>query len=85
MSDSSKSPATNGTFPAPPYPEEDPTEVLKVRLEETRLPPHLKEEILAELPPPDEQERLYRELQAQGGYSFEQLFDSLYVEIGPKP
>ena len=56
---------------------------LKRRLEETRLPPDLKERILAGLPPPEERERLFRELQEKGGLSSEQFFASLEVEPQP--
>jgi hypothetical protein len=73
--------------PIPPDPDlgEDPTEALKQRLEETRLPAHLKEWFFAELPPEEERERMYRELQENGGFSFEQLFDSLDPEVEPQP
>lgn len=66
-------------------PGEDPTEALKQRLEETRLPADVKEQILAELPPPQERERLLRELQEKGGLSSEQLFASLGLEVEPQP
>lgn len=56
---------------------------LKRRLEETRLPAYLKQQILAELPPPEERERLYRELQEKGGLSVEQFFASL--GLAPEP
>jgi hypothetical protein len=46
-------------------------------VEETRLPTKLKEQILAELPPVEERERLFRELQEQGGLSWEQFQASL--------
>jgi hypothetical protein len=75
MSDSNERPADT------PGPVDDPTEMLKQRLEETRLPPDLKEQFLAELPPPEERERLYRELQEKGGFSFEQLFDPPIPEV----
>jgi hypothetical protein len=55
----------------------DQTVELKRRLEETRLPGDLKAQILAELPSPEEQERLYRELQEKGGLSFEEFSASL--------
>jgi hypothetical protein len=63
----------------------DPTEALKRGLAENRLPADLKEQILAELPPPEEQERLYRELMEKGGLSFEQFFDSLCAEFEERP
>ncbi len=62
-------------------PSEDPTEMLKRDLEATRLPPDLKEQILAELPPPEEQERMYRELIEEGGLSFEECFGPLFAEF----
>jgi hypothetical protein len=62
---------------------DDPREALKQRLEETRLPAELKARILAELPSPEEQERMYRELQAQGGLSAEEFFATLGLE-GPQ-
>jgi len=58
---------------------------LKQRLEETRLPADLREQILAQLPPPEEQERLYREMQENGGLSSEQFFASLGLEAQPRP
>jgi hypothetical protein len=63
----------------------DPTLELKRRLEDTRLPANLKEEILAKLPTPQEQERLYRELQMNGGLSFAQFLDSIGIEVEPQP
>jgi hypothetical protein len=60
-------------------------EQLKQRLEETRLPADLKEQILANLPPPEEQERLYREIQQNGGFKSEQFFASLGLEAEPQP
>jgi hypothetical protein len=117
MSDSTKRPPAEDTFPAPPLmavpptsrragepeakpdteqsnhavgavpsgPGEDPTEALKRRLEETRLPADVKEHILAALPPPEERERLLRELQEKGGLSSEQFFASLGLEVEPQP
>jgi hypothetical protein len=58
---------------------------LKQRLEETRLPANLKEHIVGNLPPPDEQERLYREIQQNGGLSSEQFFTSLRLESEQTP
>jgi hypothetical protein len=63
----------------------DLTAELKRRLEETRLPANLKEQILAELPPLEERERLFRELQEKGGLSPEQFFASLGIEAKPPP
>jgi hypothetical protein len=64
---------------------QDLTVELKRRLEETRLPPHLKEQILADLPPPEERERLFRELRDKGGLSSEQFFASLGLEVDQQP
>ncbi|HEV3078850.1 MAG TPA: hypothetical protein VGY66_03700 [Gemmataceae bacterium] len=57
------------------------TEELKRRLDETRLPASLKEQILAQLPSAQEQERLYRDLQEKGGLSFQEFLHSLGVEV----
>jgi hypothetical protein len=57
---------------------------LKRRLEETRLPASLKKQILAGLPSAEEQELLYRELQEKGGLSFDQVLDSLGLEVEPQ-
>jgi hypothetical protein len=69
----------------PSGPGEDPTEALKRRLEEIRLPADVKAQILAELPPPEERERLFRELQEKGGLSSEQFLASLGLEVEPQP
>ncbi|MCI0462355.1 MAG: hypothetical protein L0Z62_35840 [Gemmataceae bacterium] len=69
----------------PSGPGADPTEALKRRLEETRLPADLKAQILAELPPPEERERLFQELQEKGGLSSEQFLASLGLEVEPQP
>ncbi len=58
---------------------------LKRRLEETRLPANLREQILAQLPLPEERERLFRELQEKGGLASEQFFASLGLEVEPQP
>jgi len=58
---------------------------LKRGLEQTRLPANLREQILAELPPPEERERLFREIQEKGGMSFDQLMESLGLEVHPQP
>jgi hypothetical protein len=75
----------DGAVPEGPGPGNDPTEELKRGLEKTRLPADLKAQILAELPPPEEQERLYREMQEKGGLSFEEYFESLIQEFEPQP
>lgn len=58
----------------------DPTVELKKRLEETRLPPDVREQILAQLPPPEEQERLFKELLESGGLTSEEFFASLGIQ-----
>jgi hypothetical protein len=58
---------------------------LKRNLEQYRLPADQREQILAELPPPEERERLYRELQEKGGMSFDQFMKSLGLEVHPQP
>jgi hypothetical protein len=50
---------------------------LKRRLEKNRLPAAIKEQILASLPPLEEQERLYRQLCEKGGLSSEEFLASL--------
>lgn len=90
MSDSSERPAAEGSPPSTAGNGDsgspgDPRESLKRRLEGTRLPAELKEQILAELPPPEERERLYRELQEKGGLSPEEFLASLGTEGEPQP
>jgi 3-hydroxyisobutyrate dehydrogenase-like beta-hydroxyacid dehydrogenase len=63
----------------------DPTAELKRRREDTRVPADVKEEVLAQLPSPEERERLFRELQEQGGLSFEDFLTSLGLEVKPEP
>jgi hypothetical protein len=74
-----------GAVPEGSGPEHDPTEELKRGLEKTRLPEDLKAQILAELPPLEEMERLYREQQEKGGLSFEECFGSLIQEFEQQP
>jgi hypothetical protein len=57
-------------------------ESLKRNIEQTRLPPELKAQLLAEEPPLVEQERIYREMMEKGGLSFEQFFGALMAEFG---
>gem|GEM_PF-5107118 len=57
------------------------TEHLKRRLDATRLTATLKEQILAQLPSVQEQERLYRDLQEKEGLSFQEFLNSLGVEV----
>jgi hypothetical protein len=65
--------AENGNSAA----QEDFVESLARGLEKHRLTPELKAEIFADMPPPEEQERLYRELMEQGGLSSEEFLASL--------
>lgn len=58
---------------------------LKQGLEKTRLPADLRDQILAELPPPEERKRLLREMQEKGGMSFDQFMQSLGLEVDPHP
>jgi hypothetical protein len=81
--DVSQSNQTAGAVPEGPA--DDPREALKQGLEKTRLPADLKAQILAELPPLEEQERLYREMQEKGGLSFEEFFESLIQEFESQP
>jgi hypothetical protein len=80
------SPPGNGTTGSPGSPgrDEDPAIALRRGLEATRLPASAREQVLGELPPPDEQERLYRDLQARGGLSFEELLDSSTPDGAPR-
>jgi hypothetical protein len=50
-------------------------ESLKQGLDQYRLSPELKAQLLAEMPPPEEMERLYREVLEHGGYSTEDMLD----------
>jgi hypothetical protein len=61
------------------------TESLKQRLEETRLPAELKAQILAQMPSPDEEEWLLRDLQERGGLSSAEFLVSLGLEVEPQP
>lgn len=63
---------------------EDIVAALMRDIESTRLPPDLKAQILAELPPPEEMERMYREMQEKGGYSIEDIFAAL-DDAEPQP
>ncbi len=68
----------------PKGPRDDPREALRQGLEKFRLPSELRDEILAEWPPLEEQERLYRELQEKGGLSGEEFFASLGLTLPPQ-
>jgi len=50
-------------------------ESLKKGLDQYRLSPELKAQLLAEMPPPEEMERLYREVMEHGGYSTEDMLE----------
>ena len=56
---------------------------LKQGLKKTRLPADLREEILASFPPPEECERLYRQLRDEGGLSSEEFLGSLGLNTEP--
>jgi hypothetical protein len=65
--------------------EKDLVAQLKQRVHETRLPADLKQQILADEPPAEVLERLYRELQEEGGLSAEEFFASLGLDVEPQP
>jgi hypothetical protein len=89
MSENTERPPSEVTPPATslppasagPNPPDDPREALLRGIEKTRLPPELLEQILAELPPEEERERMYRDLMENGGLSFEDFFESLLAEF----
>jgi hypothetical protein len=92
MSENSERPDDEGSRTQPNSAEngdtgsqDDPREALKRDAARYRLPPELKAQILAELPPLEERERLYRELQEQGGLSSEEFLASLDLEGEPQP
>jgi hypothetical protein len=85
MADNNEQPPTGRQSNPGDASQDDPTAELKRNLEETRLPADLREQILAELPPPEEMERLYRELQEKGGLSSEEFLASLGLEGEPQP
>ena len=58
---------------------------LKQGIEKTRLRGQARAEILAALPSPEEQERLYRELIAKGGLSSEEFLASLGLHDERRP
>jgi hypothetical protein len=54
----------------------------------TRLPPELREQLIAEAlaeMSPEEAERGYREMQEKGGISSEELFASLGLDVEQNP
>jgi hypothetical protein len=97
MSDNTELPAPEGTPPDARRSHEpgasngnsgsqdDPREALLRDVEKYRLPPELRDQILAALPPPEEMERMYREMQEKGGLSSEEFFASLGLEAEPEP
>jgi hypothetical protein len=60
-------------------------EMLLRSLDKTPLPPDVLAQVLAELPPPEEHERMYREMQEKGGLAFEDFFESLVEEVKSQP
>jgi hypothetical protein len=63
---------------------QDPRAELLRGIENTRLPAHLREEILAALPPEEECEEQYRKMQQEGGLSSEEFMASLSLEVERK-
>ena len=59
--------------------------IAKLKQGLTRLPADVRDQILAEMPPPEEQERLLREMQEKGGMSFDQFMQSLGLEVDSHP
>lgn len=59
--------------------------MLRRGLEETRLPPEMRRQIIAQLPAPEERERLLRELQENGGVPSEQFLLSLGIDVERQP
>jgi hypothetical protein len=76
---------TDGASTNGPAPVNDPREALKKDLYKYRLPADVKEQILAELPPPEERERMYREHIEKGGFKFEEFFEAMVAELEEKP
>ena len=56
---------------------------LKRVVHKTVLRPELREQILADSPPPEEERRMYLELIEKGGLSSREFLDSLGLEVGP--
>jgi hypothetical protein len=56
---------------------------LKREAKKHRLTPEQLAAIRANLPPPEEEERMYREMQEGGALSAEEFFASLGIEIEP--
>ncbi|MBM4067871.1 MAG: hypothetical protein FJ271_02840 [Planctomycetes bacterium] len=56
--------------------------IVKPPIGDSRLPADLKASILADLPSDEEQERLYRQMQEQGGIPPEQFLESLGLSNG---
>jgi hypothetical protein len=73
MSDSSDRPANN------------PRKAINKDRDQHRLPPELKAWVLAELPPPEERERMYQELSEKGGLSAKEFLASLGLDVERKP
>jgi hypothetical protein len=60
-------------------------EQLKQGLEKTRLPADVRDQILANLPPAEEREKLFREMLETGGLSSEEFIRSLGLDVEPHP
>jgi len=56
---------------------------LRRTIDDTRLPANIRAQICAQLPSPEEQERLYREMQTDGGVSDEELMALLAIKGEP--
>src|ERR1051325_9123022 len=84
MSTNSENPRTDGSghVPQPDNINSEPEFVKELRRksQQTRLAPEVRAQILAELPSDEEQERLYREMQENGGMSYEEFMKSLGLE-----
>jgi hypothetical protein len=63
----------------------NPAELLRNGIEKNLLSPEQKAQILADLPSFEEQKRMFLELQAKGGLSFDEFCASLGLEIQPDP
>ena len=63
----------------------DPTMELRRTAHLTRLPPELRDEILARLPPLEEEERILREMIEKGELSSENSIESVLREFEREP
>jgi hypothetical protein len=78
-----RGPEAQGSRPTPGSAEF--LEALKRDVANNRLTWDQIQEFLVELPPLEERERLYRELQENGGLSFEEFCASLGIDPEPQP